>query len=105
MKHLLLLISCVFFTPAVAWGDGPDASLPSIPDGSVGQGGAGTTSEENDPNQTCLDSSKCDARTSCVNGRCIPQPTRNAAGCGGGATSALTLVGAGLGLVLMRKRR
>ena len=105
MKHLLLLTTCLFFNSAAAWADDLDASLPGIPDGSVGQGGADMTSEENDPNATCLDSSQCDLRTSCVNGRCIPKPPRNAAGCGGGAQSSLTLVGAGLGLVLWRRRQ
>ena len=105
MKHLLLLTTCLFFASMAAWADDFDGSLPTIPDGSVGHGGADMTSEENDPHASCLDSRQCDVRTSCLNGRCVPQPTRNAAGCGGGATGSLTLVGTGLGLVLWRRRR
>ena len=58
MKHLLLLTTCLFFASAAAWADDFDGSLPSIPDGSVGSGGADMTSEENDPNATCLDSNE-----------------------------------------------
>lgn len=107
MKHLLLLAGLVFFAPRVALADDLDASLPSVPDASVGQGGADMTSEENDTTNTpCLDSSSCDARTSCVNGKCVPGATRNAAGCGGGATNALAVVGLGLGgTVLLRRRK
>jgi hypothetical protein len=107
MKHLLVLAAVVVFAPRAAWADDLDASLPGIPDASVGQGGADMTSEENDTtNAPCLNSSQCDSRTSCVNGKCLPGPVRNAAGCGGGATSSLSLVGLGLGgVALLRRRR
>lgn len=103
MKHLLLALGLVLAT-LPTWADEPDAALPDVPDASSGSGGADMTSEENDPNQPCLDSSQCDLRTSCVKGRCVPTPVRNAAGCGGGATGALSLVGLGLGSVLLRRR-
>ncbi len=105
MKHLVLLAVWLILAPWAAWADEFDASLPPIPDASVGMGGPDMNSEENDPtNQPCLTSSQCDLKTSCVNGRCIPGPARNAAGCGGGALAALTTVSLGLGLVLTRRR-
>lgn len=103
MKHLLLA-ACLVLAPVAGLADEPDASLPGVPDASVGTGGADMTSEENDTNQPCLDSSQCDLRTTCVSGKCVPTPVRNAAGCGGGATS-LSVIGLGVGLVLMGRRR
>jgi uncharacterized protein (TIGR03382 family) len=48
--------------------DLPDASLP---DASVGAGGADHTSEENDPAGACLASSDCDRGFTCRSGRCV----------------------------------
>jgi len=105
MKHLLLAVG-LLLAPLATWADEPDAALPDVPDGSAGSGGADMTSEENDANhQPCLDSSQCDLRTTCVSGRCVPGPVRNAAGCGGGALGAFSVVGLGLGAVLARRRR
>jgi hypothetical protein len=70
-----------------------------LPDASVGQGGADQTSEENDPNAApCLDSKSCDNGFSCIAGRCVPGPRRNATGCAAapaGALLAALVVGRG----------
>ncbi len=104
MKHVFLLTAALVLG-LPAWGDDVDASLPPTPDASVGSGGADMTSEENDPSRPCLDSSQCDLRTVCESGRCVPTKTRNAAGCGGGAQAAFSVVGVGLGLMVMRRKR
>ncbi len=104
MKHLLLLSACLVFAPAAS-ADGLDASLPSIPDASVGSGGADMNGEENDTNNLpCSSSSQCNLRSSCVQGRCVPGAVRTAAGCGGG-TGAFSMVGFGLGLTMLARRR
>lgn len=78
----------------------PDASLP---DASVGQGGADRGSEENDPNdRPCLNARDCDDRFTCRNGRCVPTAIRNAS-CGGMA--ALVLPALGMGLLALTRRR
>ncbi|MBL9036889.1 MAG: hypothetical protein JNG84_00110 [Archangium sp.] len=96
------LVTLLLLTAVGAAADPLDAS---VPDASVGMGGADMTSEENDTTGLpCLDSRECDSRTSCVDGRCIPLKPRNAAGCGGGALASLGAL-AGFGLVLSRRRR
>lgn len=106
MKHLLLvLLSASLVLARAAYADDLDASLPSIPDASAGSGGADMNGEENDTsNLPCSDSSQCDLRSSCVQGRCVPGAVRIAAGCGGG-TGAFTVVGLGLGLTMLARRR
>lgn len=88
MNRLALILCCTLALTAQAQ-DVPDAS--AVPDASVGEGGADQTSEENDPNPTCLDSSTCDQRTACVNGRCIPVKTRSI-GCGAVPFAPLALL-------------
>ena len=106
MKQLLLVLG-LLAASAPARADGPDPALPGVPDASVGVGGADHSSEENDSTQQpCLDSSQCDLRTTCSNGRCVPTPVRNAAGCGGGALGALSLsTSFGLALTVALRRR
>ncbi|MEW5743198.1 MAG: hypothetical protein AB1938_30060 [Myxococcota bacterium] len=92
---VLLLALC----PGLALAqDLPDASLP---DASVGQGGAEHGSEENDPGGPCLDSRDCEGGFTCANGRCVPGGVRKT-GCGGTAALATVLVAAGL--VVSRRR-
>ncbi len=82
----------------------PDASLP---DASVGQGGADHTSEENDPSGPCLASTECDHGLQCVNGRCVPQGIRDATfSCSGAAPVVpLALAAAALGRRRRQRRR
>jgi len=84
---------------AFAQGMTPDASLP---DASVGEGGADRNTEEADTNSSpCLSPKDCDGPFACINGRCVPRPVRQATGCGGGAVGALGLLGVAA-LVRMR---
>lgn len=76
----------------------------SVPDASVGMGGPEMTSEENDMRDPCLSSRECDRGFACTNGRCVPAPVRNAAGCGGGALALLTLPLTALALTFTRRR-
>lgn len=87
-----------FATGALAQ-DLPDASLP---DASVGGGGADMTSEENDQGVPCLDSRDCEGRFTCDRGRCVPGSVKKV-GCGG--TAALGTLVLGAGLVVTRRRR
>jgi hypothetical protein len=75
----------------------------SIPDASVGMGGADMNSEENDMRDPCLSSRDCDRGLACVNMRCVPAPVKNAAGCGGGLAAGFLPLAAGL--VVMARRR
>jgi hypothetical protein len=79
--------------------DLPDASLP---DASVGQGGANRDVEENDERGTCVDSKDCERGFVCEKGWCVPGNIRKA-GCGGTGALATALVA--VGLVLRRRRR
>lgn len=79
--------------------DLPDASLP---DASVGQGGADRGSEENETGGPCLDSRDCEGGFTCQAGRCVPGAVKTA-GCGG--TAALGVLATGVGLTLVRRRR
>ena len=74
----------------------------SIPDASVGMGGADQTSEENDQGGPCLSTRDCDRTFTCSAGRCVPSPVRSASGCGGGALAVLPM---SLGVLLLLKRR
>ncbi|GMU61837.1 MAG: hypothetical protein AMXMBFR34_36000 [Myxococcaceae bacterium] len=99
MRSALALALLFALTPAASLGqDLPDASLP---DASVGQGGAERGSEENDPGGPCLDSRDCEGGFTCQNGRCVPGGIKRT-GCGG--TAALATVLVGVGLVLSRRR-
>jgi hypothetical protein len=75
----------------------------SIPDASVGQGGPGQTSEENDPNAyPCLDSSLCEKGYVCRSGRCVPPlKSGSSSGCST-AVVPLSLLGV---LALVRRAR
>jgi hypothetical protein len=73
----------------------------SVPDASVGEGGADRGSEENDPNGSpCADSRSCDTGFACQQGRCVPLP-RNRGGC----HSTPAVVAALSAYVLLRSRR
>ncbi len=74
----------------------------SIPDASVGMGGADQTSEENDEGGPCLSASNCERSFTCSAGRCVPAPVKTASGCGGGAFAVLPM---SLGVLLLLKRR
>lgn len=92
------LLLSTFATAAWAQ-DLPDAA---IPDASVGEGGAGQSSEENDKSSPCLDTRDCTGGFTCAQGRCVPGTVRKV-GCGGTAALGTLLLGAGL--VLTRRRR
>lgn len=97
LRFLGLVLTCLWASTTFGQGITPDASLP---DASVGQGGADQTSEEADQNDLpCLTSSDCDGPFTCTDGRCVPAPIRHAS-CGAGA-GALAGVAA---LVRARKR-
>ncbi len=82
------------------WADPIDAS---VPDASVGQGSADMMGEENDTQGApCLDSRSCDARTTCVNGRCVPTKPRDASGC---STTAMLMPAMSMALLAWRRRR
>ncbi len=83
------------------WADPQDAS---VPDASVGQGGADMNNEENDKEGLpCLDSKSCDARTACVNGRCVPTKVRDIGGCSTSPGVGLAML-AGLAVIALRRR-
>lgn len=96
MKKTLLTVLVLVGTPGFAL----DASLP---DASAGMGGPDMTSEENDMRDPCLSARDCDRGFSCTNGRCVPAPVKNAAGCGGGL--AVSLLPLAAGMVLLARRR
>jgi uncharacterized protein (TIGR03382 family) len=100
---LCLALACLFAPrSAHANGDTPDASL--VPDASVDQGGADMSSEENSGNlNTCGPAAPCDTGFTCENNTCVPSKTKQAGGCGGGATAGWGL--SAMGLVLARRRR
>jgi len=95
----LLALFLTFLTGAAFAQDLPDASLP---DASVGQGGADQSSEENDVGGPCLSTADCEGRFVCQGGRCVPSDVKKA-GCGSTAVTATLL--AGVGLLLSRRRR
>ena len=100
-----VLVSCA---TALAQDDTPDAN--SIPDASVGQGGAGRDSQEQDDSaaRTCLSSADCDQGFVCRGGRCEYQRYRDATfeGCGCHAAAPAALVfGLALGPLARRPRR
>ena len=82
--------------------DLPDASLP---DASVGEGGADHTSEENDPSGPCLSSRDCDLGFLCQAGRCVPGTVRDATFSCRALDPALAGLAAGLVLLTGRRRR
>ncbi len=97
---MILLAGLAVAPAALAQVPEPDASLP---DASVGQGGADRGSEENDPNdRPCLTARDCEDRFTCRNGRCVPTTIRNAS-CGG--TAALLVPVLGVGLLALARRR
>ncbi|MBE2253604.1 MAG: hypothetical protein IAE78_29010 [Myxococcus sp.] len=96
MRRLLLGL-------VLSWGAQALALDASIPDASAGMGGADMTSEENEMRDPCLSAKDCDRGFSCTNGRCVPTPVRNAAGCGGGLAVSLVPL-AGVVLLARRKR-
>lgn len=96
------LLGALFFAtlaPASRAQDLPDAALP---DASVGEGGAGQSSEENDTGSPCLDARDCTGGFTCDQGRCVPGTVKKV-GCGG--TAALGTLVLGAGLLLTRRRR
>lgn len=97
MRNVLLAL-VVLSAPLALAQDLPDASLP---DASVGMGGAEQGSEENDPGAPCLSDRECDRGFTCRTGRCSPSPIKEAK-CGGLEASGAM---AAVGLVLARRRR
>ncbi len=76
----------------------------SIPDASVGQGGADQSSEENDPNAyPCLDSTVCEKGYVCRSGTCVP-PVKSGSSGSGCSTAVMPLSLLGV-LALMRRAR
>ncbi len=92
-SRLVVLTLALVGAAAVAQdaGDTPDAS---IPDGSVGMGGAEMNSQETGDgteNTVCANTSDCQRGFACANNRCRYSGVKVAscAGCGGGATASL----------------
>ena len=86
MRRCLVLAMALWGAAALGQ-DLPDASLP---DASVGEGGADHTSEENDPGGACLSAADCERGFTCRGGSCVPGGIRDATfGCGAAAGSGL----------------
>lgn len=80
----------------------PDASLP---DASVGHGGADQTSEETDTGaSSCLSDRDCDQGLHCRNGVCVYQRWRDAEYRGCGATALWPAAGVMLAFAERRRR-
>ena len=98
---------------SLAWaedGGSEDGGLSSVPDASVGEGGADRDNPEGDDNtgrvvENCRSSTDCSPRFTCSQGKCHYTGIREASrvGCLLGPESALVLTG--LGLVAMWRRR
>ncbi len=80
---------------------GVDAGL-SLPDASVGMGGADHGSEENDPTDPCASDRDCDRGLTCRAGTCVYRAPRDAINEGCDATGLLAPLA---GLVALRRRR
>lgn len=98
LRHTAFAV-LLWAAPVALAQDLPDASLP---DASVGQGGADRDTEENEMGGPCLDSRDCEGGFTCQDGRCVPGGVKKV-GCGGAA--ALGVLTAGVGLTLVRRRR
>lgn len=122
MTHLSLFRTCLLAVllglglgaPALAWaedgGTDEDGGISSLPDASVGGGGADRDNPEGDDNTgrvatTCRSTTDCSPRFTCDQGKCRYTGVREATrvGCLLGPEGALVLVG--LGLVSMWRRR
>lgn len=84
----------------------PDASLP---DASVGQGGADQSGQEGDDSTgrvatDCRSDLDCDKGFACQDSRCVYVGTRKAGGCGGG-TGVVAALGASAFLAAFAPRR
>jgi hypothetical protein len=102
LMRSLLLGLLLLGTPVLADDGGVgDAGL-SLPDASVGMGGADHGSEENDPNGACTTDRDCDRGLACRNGTCVYRPYRDAVNEGCDATGLLAPL---LAVLTLRRRR
>ena len=108
MKSIVLLAGLLIGWAAFAQDGGGGSEFDaSIPDASVGVGGADNNNQEKGDgteNTSCSNSSDCERGFSCNNNRCHYSGTQVAScqGCGGGAMAALLVP---IGLVLRLRRR
>jgi hypothetical protein len=99
------VVSVTLLCGGAALAQGQDLPDSSVPDASVGEGGADRMNQEGEDtpaNGPCLSSKDCERGFSCVSNRCVYTGVRTAGGCAGG-TGAL-LLSAGLLGVLWRSR-